>query len=65
MSSDPATSEAGARHSDFFGRFFKSIIYSIYVSKKFKKFGHCKNQNKSEQVCSLNRPAGLGTYEKS
>jgi hypothetical protein len=35
--------------TDFLGRFFKSIINAIYVSKKYYFFGHCKNQNKSEK----------------
>jgi hypothetical protein len=35
--------------TDFLGRFFKSIINAIYVSKKQIFFRHCKNQNKSEK----------------
>jgi hypothetical protein len=35
--------------TDFLGRFFKSIINAIYVSKKYFFFGHCKNHNKSEK----------------
>jgi hypothetical protein len=35
--------------TDFLGRIFKSFINAIYVSKKNKKIGHCKYQNKSQK----------------
>jgi hypothetical protein len=48
--------------TDFLGRFFKSIIYAIYVSKKnyFQTLQKSKQIRKATNGCNLQFRIGLG-----